>query len=56
MSSAFEIVETATGEVVKTINTTGKGERARDRIEMGILRQMDFERFFVRETKEKTNV
>lgn len=48
---AFEVVEFATGEVVKTISTRGKPPHQRARVERGLLMNMDTEHFFVREVE-----
>lgn len=46
----LEVVEIETGEVVHKVEVTGKSERNIERCEMGMLRNMDTERFFVRDS------
>lgn len=47
---ALEVVELATGEVIHTVPLTGdKSERFIEKVMMGMLRNMDTERFAVRE-------
>lgn len=48
-TTALEVVEWATGEVVHTVNVAGKSERNVERILRGMLTNMDRERFGVRE-------
>ena len=43
----LRIVDMETGEVVKRIDVTGKSERQIERIEMGMLRNMNLERYTV---------
>jgi hypothetical protein len=45
---ALEVVSLETGKVVKTIDVSGKGERQVEKVEMGLLRNMDLERYSVR--------
>jgi curli biogenesis system outer membrane secretion channel CsgG len=53
MCDELRVIEFTTGEVVSTINVEGKSERAIDRCEMGLLRNMNLEAFGVeRWTKE----
>lgn len=47
-TTAIEIVEIATGEVVDTIDVEGMGDRMISRVEGGMLINMDRERFFTR--------
>lgn len=50
----LEVVEIATGEVVKSIPVSG-GERRIEKVTMGLLRNMDTDRFFVRDTGDAKN-
>jgi hypothetical protein len=43
-----EIVETATGKVVKTVDVSGHGSRGVEKVEDGMNRNLDHERFFTR--------
>jgi len=45
---ALEVVEIETGKVVETVEVYDKPERMIDRVEMGMLRNMDLDRYFVR--------
>lgn len=47
-TTAVEIVEIATGEVVESIDVSGMDKRSISRMEMGMLINMDRERFFTR--------
>lgn len=47
-TTAVEIVEIATGEVVESLDVSGMSERSISRMEMGMLINMDRERFFTR--------
>jgi len=47
MTVLIEVVEIATGEVVHTVNAT-KQEAFIDRVEAGLLRNMDRDSFFTR--------
>jgi len=52
---AFEIVETATDKVIGRVPVSAahsENDRALERIEMGIMRQVDLEHNFVREVTE----
>lgn len=54
MTTAFEVVETATQKVVHTVKVDPPAEPESSRvlrIEAGMLRNMDRDRFFVREVK-----
>lgn len=48
---ALEVVELETGKVIETVDVHGKPERMIDRVEMGMLRNMDLDRFSVRRKK-----
>jgi len=50
-TKALEVVEIKTGKTVRTIPVSGT-ERMIERTLMGLLRNMDTERFFVREVTE----
>ncbi len=41
----LRVIESATGEVVRRLDVSGRSERAVEKIENGLLRQMDLERF-----------
>jgi hypothetical protein len=45
---ALEAVEIDTGKVVETVDVSGKCDNMIDRVEMGMLINMDLERFSVR--------
>lgn len=45
---ALEVVEIGTGKVVETVDVHDKPERMIDRVEMGMLRNMDLDRYSVR--------
>lgn len=51
---ALEVVNIATGEVVKSIPVSGS-ERHVEKVTMGLLRNMDTDRFFVRDTNDAEN-
>lgn len=52
---ALEVVEIATGKVVETVDVRGQSERMVDLVEMGMLRNMDLDRFSVRRKTEPTS-
>ena len=45
MKQVIEIMEIETAKTIKEIDVTGKSERQIEKIEMGILRQLDRDRF-----------
>jgi len=45
---SIEVVEIATGEVVHRVSVEGKTDTQIDRVDMGLLRNMDLERFSTR--------
>lgn len=47
--SAVQVIEWDTGEVVHTVDTTGKSERMVEKVMLGMLTNMDRDRFGVRE-------
>ncbi|MCA1571181.1 MAG: hypothetical protein LC798_12860 [Chloroflexi bacterium] len=47
----FEIVEYETGEIVRFI-ACDKSERLREKVEMGLLRNMDTEHYGVQDTRD----
>ncbi len=47
MCDELRVIEFSTGDVVSKINVEGKSERAIDRCEMGLLRNMNLEAFGV---------
>lgn len=50
MRKAFmEVVELSTGKVIHRVDVTSKSERERERVLMGMLRNMDTDRYSVRE-------
>jgi len=49
---ALEVVDIETGDVAHTVDVKGKSENHVDRVERGMLMQMDVERFFVRRVEE----
>lgn len=51
--SAVQVIEWESGEVVRTVDTTGKGERQIERIMRGMLTNMDRDRFGVREVSDE---
>jgi hypothetical protein len=46
----LQVVEIATREVVSRVDVTGKSDNSIDRIERGMLINMDTDRFFVRDS------
>ena len=46
--TVIQIVETATGNVVREIDVTGKSENQIEKTERGILINMDMENYFTR--------
>lgn len=50
--TALEIVEIATGEVVKSLPTNGKTERQIEICLRGLLRNMNTDKFYVREVSK----
>jgi hypothetical protein len=49
---SIEVVEIATGKIVKRINVEGRPESQIDKIDIGLLRNMDLERFSTRYSSE----
>jgi len=45
---SIEVVELGTGKIVHRMNVDGKSPSQLDRVEMGILRQMDLDRYSIR--------
>jgi hypothetical protein len=45
----LEVVEISTNEVVHTVDVSNKSDSQIDRVMMGMMRNMDLDRFFVRE-------
>jgi hypothetical protein len=48
---AFEVIEIATGKVVHVVELHGKSPSQIAKVEMGLMRNMDLERFSVRDRK-----
>ena len=48
---ALEVVEIATGKVVHSVQVSGS-DRQVEKVERGLLRNMDTDKFFVRDTKD----
>lgn len=44
----FQIVNRQTKEVIHEIDVSTKGQRTREKVADGLMRKVDFERFFVR--------
>lgn len=53
MSRAIEVINMESGEVVHFIDVTGKSDRHVERAMDGMLRQMDLDRYSVRDTAEE---
>jgi hypothetical protein len=49
MSKVLQVIEFSSGKVVKVIDVTGKSENSIEKIERGLLYQMDREKFYVSE-------
>jgi hypothetical protein len=48
---ALEVVEIATGKVVHSVQVFGS-DRQVEKVERGLLRNMDTDKFFVRDTRD----
>ena len=43
----LEVVSMETSKVVKRLDVTGRSERARNKIEMGLMRNMNMEAYYI---------
>lgn len=46
MKTVIQVISFETDEVVKEIDVTNQSETNRDKVEMGLMRNMDLERFY----------
>lgn len=56
MKKYLEITDAKTKEVIKRMDVTDKSERHIERIEMGILMQMNRDKYYVGEVESKTEL
>ena len=49
----LQVVNIVTFEIVKEINVTGRSDNSVDLIERGMLRNLNRDEYFVRDTKEE---
>ena len=56
MYKYIEIIETAKGNIVKRIDVSGKSERQADKVEMGVLRNMNLTDFFTKIVESETKL
>lgn len=56
MKKYIEITEDKTGEVIKRMDVSNKSDHAIERIQLGIMAQMDTEKYSVSEKESKTSL